>query len=404
MVNPTAWAHVPSPGIRTGAQMGIQAIAQGRADELSRQKNMREEKTHGLLNKQQEFELATGIKRQNLVEAGYPMVAALSTDDIEAQNKFIAQAKDVLGGDPAISKGLDHLMAMPPGKERTALLIETIEWLKSQGVYGKEQAKAQAGTAGGGPSKKQKTKVVTIVDDEGNEKLMVGRFNPDTGEFDHKTTPVPEGWKLASELGETAEQTTERKIREAAEKQAQVDKEKGISEVITRGKTAATSIPRIKQSLRLLEQLETGGFEGVKLRAKQFLGVESASEGVLGYNLMRDVLKQLKPVFGSQFTEKEGAWLKDIQPNVNKSTAANKALLKTVLSEYEKQARRALRRAKKRGNWDAVDDIEEDLNLVLEFEDAAQATPVTPEATPSPGKAVDAAKEVNSILDRYRKQ
>lgn len=225
-VNPTAWAHVPDPGIRKGVQQGLGAISQGRQDRrfdeqndrLERQDvraaglhervmelkdlNLMEEKRQlaklrsvdshiadvrkahksgdkkafdeALLNysyvdpegAKLQAEAFTELDWQNMVEASYPIMAATVLDDVEAQNILLAEARDKLNINPnnPIAKGMDRLIAMPAGKKRNELMFETVNWLKEQGVYGEEAMKPKVtGKAGKTPEQIERGVVSTEI-------------------------------------------------------------------------------------------------------------------------------------------------------------------------------------------------------------------------------------------------
>ena len=111
------------------------------------------------------------------------------------------------------------------------------------------------------------------------------------------------------------------------------------------GMLAAQSIPSIQRSIELLDNIKTGGFDSVKLRAKQFLGLESADEAELFFNLRKSVLAQLKPTFGGSFTAEEGKLLSDIEASTDKSSAGNIRLLKRGLVLANKRAKIGIRAA-----------------------------------------------------------
>lgn len=272
MVSPTAWAHVPSPGIRTGAMQGIQAIAQGREDELKRRQDERaaglhdvtvRDLEHDLSEKQREAaqlrsaqslaeevseafksgdrgrfdtalinlsgkdkesaeklaEFYAGLEWQNLVEASYPFMGAATTEDLEAQNKLLTQARDTLNLNPShpIVKDINEIINETDMDKRNRKIFTSMHWLKSQGVFGKPmQKEAAEATQGGEVVKKQKTGAFTIVNQKtGEQDVVVGSYNPQTAEFELKRAEIPKGWELASDIGETPAAKQQRKIAEA---------------------------------------------------------------------------------------------------------------------------------------------------------------------------------------------
>lgn len=136
---------------------------------------------------------------------------------------------------------------------------------------------------------------------------------------------------------------------------------KGISErnqrFIDSGVDAADSVANIKRSISLLDEVKTGGFASVSLKAKQLFGVESADEGELSGNLGVAVLSQLKPIFGAAFTVGEVERLESISAGFGKNASTNKRLLKETLRIAERAANRAIRAAERSGDDFTVNEI-----------------------------------------------
>ena len=113
------------------------------------------------------------------------------------------------------------------------------------------------------------------------------------------------------------------------------------NEVLETGIRQARNIGRLKDALRILDRVETGGLAAIGLKTKRALGLTDADEGMLAYTLRMNVLKQLKPTFGAAFTAREGDLLADIQANEDPSTAANRALLEDMIRQMELDIDRA---------------------------------------------------------------
>lgn len=96
---------------------------------------------------------------------------------------------------------------------------------------------------------------------------------------------------------------------------------------IEEGKSAANILPTLLNTQGLLKTIKTGGIDAAILRGKQLLGIESADEAELTNNMGKAVLSQLKVIFGSAFTEKEGRLLLDMEAGLGKSTAGNVRLI-----------------------------------------------------------------------------
>jgi hypothetical protein len=132
------------------------------------------------------------------------------------------------------------------------------------------------------------------------------------------------------------------KVDTAIRKEVAKANTKRVQGYIDSGIGAADATGNIKRSLELLKTVKTGGFDNIALKAKQFFGVEGGDEAELSANLGKNVLAQLKPIFGSAFTEKEGQRLEVIEAGFGKSTAGNIRLLENALTIVDRAARRGL--------------------------------------------------------------
>jgi hypothetical protein len=117
--------------------------------------------------------------------------------------------------------------------------------------------------------------------------------------------------------------------------------EGAAQEVLETGIRQAKNIGRLKDALRILDRVETGGLASIGLKAKRALGLTDADEARLAYILRKNVLQQLKPTFGAAFTAREGELLASIEANEDQSTAANRALLEDMIRQMELDIDRA---------------------------------------------------------------
>lgn len=138
-----------------------------------------------------------------------------------------------------------------------------------------------------------------------------------------------------------------------------------IQNTIDEGLDAAQGVATLHRALELLDEVETGGFDAVAIKAKQWLGVESANEGELSSSLGKAVLSQLRSTFGAAFTEREGARLEGIEARMGANTATNKRLLQQTLSIVERAANRAIDAAYEIGDQRTARDIEDLLDFRL---------------------------------------
>lgn len=146
------------------------------------------------------------------------------------------------------------------------------------------------------------------------------------------------------------------------------------SSLIDRGVLAAESTSNLRRSLDLLNKIETGGVNAISLAVKNRLGIEGADEGELTNSLAKAVLSQLRETFGAQFTAREGDELKRIEAGIGKSTEANRRVISNSLKFAETLAQRGLRAAKRAGDDDTAQDIQDllDFRLTPEEEETPQ--------------------------------
>ena len=113
-----------------------------------------------------------------------------------------------------------------------------------------------------------------------------------------------------------------------------------IQEAMNEGISAAEQIPNLRDALDLLDLMETGGINQVKFRMNRLTGITPADEGELNYLMSKNVLGQLKTIFGAAFTAQEGQLLRDIEANEGQSTEVNKRLIARALAALELRADR----------------------------------------------------------------
>lgn len=241
MVDPTAFLRTPDPGINQGmmqglaaASMGQQAATAQRKDQLSQQANnlsqsavesWKQKDMAGFQNKLRQLSAIDpkaaqelqktfqSLNWQNLVETGYRVFAAASSPDRAARDKLLDQSIDTLsaGPDHWMTQGLQRMKTLDD-KEQTQELLGSVEMLKTLGVFPKE-------AFGGTKAKSQKTGAFLIEDANGNKKVVTGIFNPNDDSFKMGEAELPAGYKLISNLGETADEQTKRRIDEVVGKE-----------------------------------------------------------------------------------------------------------------------------------------------------------------------------------------
>jgi hypothetical protein len=148
------------------------------------------------------------------------------------------------------------------------------------------------------------------------------------------------------------------------------------------GVASADNLITINQSLALLNSVATGGIDKALLDAKRMLGIESADEAELSYNLGKTVLSQLKPTFGGAFTKDEVKMLINMESNLGKSIEGNKRILRTIQKTSDRATKRALRAAEKLGNEFAADEIRNAIALSEKSGSIFNETPEQQQAAP----------------------
>jgi len=164
---------------------------------------------------------------------------------------------------------------------------------------------------------------------------------------------------------------------------------------INEGVEAVQGIPILRRGLQLLERVETGGIDAVRLRAKELFGIEGADEGELSANLGRAVLGQLRETFGAAFTEREGARLERMSAGFGKSPVSNKRLLRQALVLIQGASDRGLRAAGRAGDDSAIEQILDFQEGRFDLTDEALSNVFNPSAvipapTPTPGQPTPA--------------
>lgn len=155
---------------------------------------------------------------------------------------------------------------------------------------------------------------------------------------------------------------------------------------INRGVAAAEALPSVNRGIQLLEMVETGGFDRAAIAAKQALGIESADEGELTYNLGKSVLSQLRETFGAAFTQEEGKRLADLEAGLSRSPATNKRILAQVKEIMTAKAKRGRQAAVDQGDDFTANDIDRFMSLDLSPKGGSGQGAMTPGITGATSK------------------
>ena len=181
---------------------------------------------------------------------------------------------------------------------------------------------------------------------------------------------------------EKADIKVTQKEREAVAK-ANVARKQGF---IDSGIESAKGAASVRRALNLLDEVETGGFDNLALKAKRLFGIEGANEGELSNLMGKAVLAQLKPIFGAAFTAREGDALAEIEAKFSNSSASNKRLLENALKLIDRAARRGIAAAENQGDDFTADEIRNTLAFKLEDKVDDTFTTETKEAVKKGGQ------------------
>lgn len=314
-----------------------------------------------------------------------PTTGQQSISSIRVENMYKARKAKKLAKDPDADTSFEDeyldtpIAARDDLLERRIAIAEDPAKIKGPVQLGQEQAASKNLLTGNFAT----SPAVTTIEPDGSISILVPVTNKRTGETKINRVPIA-GDIIDRKFGETSEEFQKRKVEtvrqsEAAKLGAQAQgiaevvkseiDQKGISQRVStrinKGLDQAAALPNINRSIELMELVKTGGFANAKLRAKQFLGMESADEAELFGNLGKAVVSQLKKVFGAAFTEREGALLARIEAGFGKSTAGNIRLLNQAKKLLTDSANRAIRQAKAIRDKDTVLEIQDLMSLTL---------------------------------------
>ena len=178
---------------------------------------------------------------------------------------------------------------------------------------------------------------------------------------------------------------TEAAAKLASEKQRGQSEQQRTQTQIEEGLTSADQLATVNRSIDLLESVPTGNLDALVLRGQRLLGIAGADKTELQANLGTAVLARLKETFGAQFTEREGALLRDFSADFGKSTAGNKALLARAKRLIQRKAQRGIAAAIRNKDFAAARQIQE----ALDFDVTSEAPP--PQVIPTAAAGVPAA-------------
>jgi hypothetical protein len=128
--------------------------------------------------------------------------------------------------------------------------------------------------------------------------------------------------EILGAYGETSAERIGRDVGTASQKEDAKLWSKMRGAAVEKFSEARSAISTINSALDLANKVATGGkVQEIAREMERLTGTMPADKGELIYLLNENILKQLKPTFGAQFTAKEGEWLARIMPNENDSNA-----------------------------------------------------------------------------------
>lgn len=321
----------------------------------------------------------------------------VETGDTKGALDYLGKRATVIsdrGGDPSDTLEVMNRLVNNEAEGKIFLRNELFS-MQNPEAFAKMKAEGDKGIKEKG---KQKTGAFLARDKETKEpQIVVGSFDPETGELSTEAAPL-KGLEVVSQLGETAEEQTTRNVGEKRDIETAKGQEKLASDIIDRGVAQAESAAIIKRGLKLLQTVETGGIDSVKLAAKRMFGIEGADEGELSSSLGKAVLSQLRETFGNQFTDQEGRRLERIEASFGKSNAANIRLLQRALSIIERNVYRAKKRALERNDTETVQDLEDLMSFEINIPEleAETKTTINNSQIPVPLKGANASGNFSS--------
>lgn len=322
------------------------------------------------------------LDRTDAVSGAMALQAAAASPTDEGQKAALKQAYDIFSmSSVPLAESVKGIMDTPFGEKRDTQIFTGIKVAQAMGllpapkdVFG--TPKGASGSDGvhsvhffedGSAVGITKDKKSVYFDKEGNE--LTGKA---------RTEAIAKARKSGVDI--------EAMKKEAVE--SAKAKVTNYQDLVSTGKNAADNLPDILTTLDLLQRVKTGGWEGVKLRVKNFLGVESEDEATLTNLMAENMLKKLRPTFGGAFSAQETKFMENISAGIKKSGPGNIGIYKQVADKYRFYINRAMKEAEIKGDKDTVRYLQYSLDRMDQMfpkkGTPASAQQATPAATPQP--------------------
>ena len=226
-------------------------------------------------------------------------------------------------------------------------------------IIGVLQATGQTALAGqliGGTKERYaKGATFTVQDELGNDFITIPTVNSGTGEMELKYQPIGGGDAqpvgktqiTGGEFGMTASAEGVRKANAKGNESRSGETAKAFAqsrnEAVTLLPAMKTEMNKLRQSLQLLDQVETGGPVNLaKYGIEDFFGLTSGTRAELERELSMNILQSLKPLFGGLISEGERITLTGISANIKRGNPANRAILRSMIDYMQTKAENAL--------------------------------------------------------------
>ena len=200
--------------------------------------------------------------------------------------------------------------------------------------------------------------------------LYIPTYNPNSNMAGWQTIPgAPRQLTETDKRRQALEQ--EQKLADIAVKEA-TDRARAANKVeqekkdISDGMSAAQTYPILVRSEELLDIVETGIPEDILFGAQRLLGINTADKEELEQLLGKQIIKQLKPTFGAQFTKAEGDWLKSMEAHWGKSTKGNRRLVRQGMLLVQRRAKIGIAAANSAGDLRVAQDMKDWLEFRID--------------------------------------
>ena len=282
------------------------------------------------LNMQQQ-QLAMGANAANMMKGGIQSMTGQTDPSAQLQTQ--------------LSGKIANFSNLPPEEKKK--------------IIGVLQATGQTALAGqliGGTKEKYaKGATFTVQDSVENDFIAIPTVNSGTGEMELQYQAIgggdaqPEG-KTVITGGEFGMTATAEGVRKATDK-GNIERSGETAKAFSKSRNEAlallpmmkTRINKLRKSLQLLDQVETGGPVNLaKYGIENFFGLTTGTRAELEREMSMSILTSLKPLFGGLISDGERQALTAISANIEKGNPANRAILRSMVDYMQSKSENAL--------------------------------------------------------------